>query len=254
MIKKAVYRSSGRRVRGEDDKIPPIKTAAPDLPLDVLRNMDIRFDFVVCTHLCAAERLAHSPRKRQIEWRARQSERRFKSRRVEPVRPPPDRHARSHMQHRLLHLAGSRTAQRSPSTRTSGTSRRRTDLVVNASTRRYLSVDAVTEHIASEMRLILRSDKGKAGVLYRACLDLPSAACPRLRALGWSITPPALPTSEGLSSVAGSRRTRQCSPGGNIRGHCRAPVPVVGPRTVPDHGPKGLWECQGWPMGRLRAD
>ena len=28
------------------------------------------------------------------------------------------------------------------------------------------------------MRLILRSDKGKAGVLYRACLDLPPAACP----------------------------------------------------------------------------
>jgi hypothetical protein len=66
--------------------------------------MDIRFDFVVCTHLCAAERLAHSPRKRQNEWRARQSERRFKSRRVEPVRPPPDRHARSHMQRRLLHV------------------------------------------------------------------------------------------------------------------------------------------------------
>ena len=38
--------------------------------------------------------------------------------------------------------------------------------------------DPVTEQIASEMRLILRSDKGKAGVLYRACLDLPSAACP----------------------------------------------------------------------------
>ncbi len=44
MIKKAVYRSSGRRVRGEDDKIPRIKTAAADLPLDVLRNMDIRVD------------------------------------------------------------------------------------------------------------------------------------------------------------------------------------------------------------------
>jgi hypothetical protein len=44
MIKKAVYRSSGRRVRGEDDKIPPIKTVAPDLPLAVLRRMDIRVD------------------------------------------------------------------------------------------------------------------------------------------------------------------------------------------------------------------
>ncbi len=36
----------------------------------------------------------------------------------------------------------------------------------------------MTEHIASEMRLVLRIDKGKAGVLCRACLDLPSAACP----------------------------------------------------------------------------
>jgi hypothetical protein len=40
MIKKVVYRSSGRR----DGKIPAIKTAVPDLPLDVLRNMDIRVD------------------------------------------------------------------------------------------------------------------------------------------------------------------------------------------------------------------
>ena len=47
-----------------------------------------------------------------------------------------------------------------------------------ASTHRYLSFDAVTEHIASEMRLILRSDKAKASVFCRACLDLPSAACP----------------------------------------------------------------------------
>jgi hypothetical protein len=28
---------------------------------------------VICTHLCTAERLAHSPRTRQNEWRARQS-------------------------------------------------------------------------------------------------------------------------------------------------------------------------------------
>ena len=40
MIKKAVYRSSRRRVRGEDDKIPAIKTVAPD----VLRTLDIRVD------------------------------------------------------------------------------------------------------------------------------------------------------------------------------------------------------------------
>ncbi len=49
MIKKTVYRSSGRRVRGEDDKIPPIKKkVAPDLPLDALRNTDIRVD--PCLH------------------------------------------------------------------------------------------------------------------------------------------------------------------------------------------------------------
>jgi hypothetical protein len=57
---------------------------------------------VVCTPLCPAKRLAHSPRNRQNEWRARQSERRSEVRGVGPV--PPDRHARSHMQHRLLHL------------------------------------------------------------------------------------------------------------------------------------------------------
>ena len=38
MIKKTVYRSSERRVRGEDDKIPPINTVAPDLPLDALQS------------------------------------------------------------------------------------------------------------------------------------------------------------------------------------------------------------------------
>ena len=47
-----------------------------------------------------------------------------------PCPLPPDRHARSHRQHRLLHLLVRRvrvTAQRSPSSRTSGTSRRRTE-------------------------------------------------------------------------------------------------------------------------------
>ena len=34
MIKKAVDRSSGRRVRGEGDRIPAIGTVAPDLPLE----------------------------------------------------------------------------------------------------------------------------------------------------------------------------------------------------------------------------
>jgi hypothetical protein len=73
--------------------------------------------------------------------------------------------------------AGSRTAQRSPSTRTSGLSppHRVGELVRKAST--HISFDPVTEHIASEMRLVLCSDTGKAGVLCGACLDLPSAAC-----------------------------------------------------------------------------
>jgi hypothetical protein len=62
---------------------------------------------VVCTHLCTAERLAHSPRTRQNEWRARQSGRRSKLRGVGPVPPPPDRHVLS--------------------TRTRGTSHRRTE-------------------------------------------------------------------------------------------------------------------------------
>ena len=93
MIKKAVYRSSGRQVRGEDGKIPASKTAAPDLPLDVLRSMDIR---------------------------------------VDPWSAPPCR----------------------------------SDVPKGRHSHRYLSFDPVTEHIASEMRRVLCSDKGKAGVLY----------------------------------------------------------------------------------------
>ena len=112
-----------------------------------------------------------------------------------------------------------------------------TELVRKASTHRSLSFDPVTEHIASEMRLVLRRDKGKAGVLYRACLDLPSAACPpparpptpEWRGLAWPAPKPirkpgaallacsrlvrrtAYPSDVGgaeQSSVAGSRRTR----------------------------------------------
>ena len=60
---------------------------------------------VACTPLCPAERLADSPRKRQNEWRARQSGATFRATRGWARAPRlPDRHARSHMQHRLLHL------------------------------------------------------------------------------------------------------------------------------------------------------
>jgi hypothetical protein len=147
---------------------------------------------------------------------------------------------RSHMQHRLLHLRVQRFEDSAKIAKSSdewylSPPHRVAELVRKALTHRYPSFDPVTEHIASELRLILRSHKGKAGVLCRACLDLPSAACPRpllrplpdgvawrgqhrsrsgsparpcLRALGWSITPPTLPTSDGLGSVADSRRTR----------------------------------------------
>ena len=65
------------------------------------------------------------------------------------------------------------------STRTSGTSRRRTQSPswFEKQALTGTSFDPVTEHIASEMRFVLRN-KVKAGVFCRACLDLPSAACP----------------------------------------------------------------------------
>ena len=54
MIKKAVYRSAWRRVRGEDDMIPAIKTAARDLPLDVLRPWPTLAEYSITSTLCSA--------------------------------------------------------------------------------------------------------------------------------------------------------------------------------------------------------
>ena len=86
MIKKAVYRSSGRRVRsedrGEDDKIPAIKTVAPDRPLDVFWNMDVLVDpwsapttvriFAAHAHTCTPlAKSAQAPHTRQNELRVR---------------------------------------------------------------------------------------------------------------------------------------------------------------------------------------
>ena len=62
------------RVHGEDDKIPPIKTVAPDLPLDVLRHIRR-----ACRHTHAGTRTlahtqllqsgaAHPPPRRQGDW------------------------------------------------------------------------------------------------------------------------------------------------------------------------------------------
>ena len=146
MIKKAVYRSSGRRVRGDDDKIPAIKTAGADLPLDVLRNMDKRVDpwsatpcaptnalrmFAAHAHTCTPYvKSAQEPRTRQNEWHTRQSERRSELRGVGPVPPAtgsPRALAYAAPTSAPTRAAGSRTAQRSPSTGTIGTSRRRTE-------------------------------------------------------------------------------------------------------------------------------
>jgi hypothetical protein len=98
MIKKAVSRSSGRRrVRGEDDKIPPIKTVATDLPLDVLRSMCFSMDLRVTPgrpirglHPCAPpSALRIRPAYAKNEWRARQSGRRSELRGAGPVPPGP---------------------------------------------------------------------------------------------------------------------------------------------------------------------
>ncbi len=104
MIKKTAYRSSGRRVRGEDDKIPPIKTAAPDLPLAVLRRMGIRVDPRSAPTCAPPNALRIRPANASTSGAhvSRSDVRSYEG--VGPVPPPPDRDARSHMQHRLLHL------------------------------------------------------------------------------------------------------------------------------------------------------
>ena len=102
--------------------------------------------------------------------------------------PPPDHHARSLCStdlhtYALRRARGQRKDRQAPSTRTSGTSRRRTELVRKAGTHKYLSFDPVTEHIASEMRLILRSGRGKGRLVLpslprRAARCLPPARSP----------------------------------------------------------------------------
>jgi hypothetical protein len=130
---------------------------------------------VVCTRLCTAERLAHSRRTRQNEWRARQSERRSELRGVGPVHS----------------ATGSPRARYSDEWYLSPP-HRVGELVRKASTHRYLSFDAMTEHIASEMRLVLRSDKGKAGV----CSAELASTCRPLAAP----FPPVRPLPNGVGS------------------------------------------------------
>ena len=78
MIKKAVDRSSGRRFRGEDGQTPAIKTAAADLPLDVLRSMDIRVDRWSVPHCAARTPCGFSRRLRTLQ-------RQLRSRRMRPA-------------------------------------------------------------------------------------------------------------------------------------------------------------------------
>jgi hypothetical protein len=84
---------------------------------------------VVCTPLCTAERLAHSPRKRQNEWRARQSGRRSELRGVGPVPPAAGSpRALAYAAPTFTYACGGlEDRERSPSTGTIGTSRRRTE-------------------------------------------------------------------------------------------------------------------------------
>jgi hypothetical protein len=164
-----------------------------------------------CTPLAKS---ALAPRTRQNELRVRSNAE------FGPCPLPPDRHERSHMQHRLLHLrvrrARGQRKDRQVLGRVVSLAAAPSPLVVRkASTHRYLSFDPVTEHIASEMRLVLHSNKGKAGVFCRACLDLPSAAClpparaptPEWRGMAWPA--PKLIRKPGAALLACSRLIRR---------------------------------------------
>jgi hypothetical protein len=243
MIKKAVYRSSGRRVRGEDDKIPPIKTVASDLPLNVLRSMDIRVD------PCSAPTCAPPNALRIRPANARTSGAhviRSDVRSYERLGPC--------ARHRMATRARICSADFYTYTRGGledsakiakysdewclSPPHRVTKLVRKAGAHRYLSFDPRDRaHREGECASSSAATKGKAGVLYRACLDLPSAACPpptrpptpEWRGVAWPAPKPirkpgaallacsrlvrrtAYPSDLGgaeQSSVAGSRRTR----------------------------------------------
>ncbi len=211
IIKKAVHRSSERRVRGEDDKDPHHQDCCLDLPLDVLRNMDIR----VAPWSAPACAPPNALRIRPANARTSGADvSRSDVRSCEGLGPC--------RRHRIATRAricstdfytyacggfedSAKIAKYSDEWYLSPPPHRVGELVRLASTHRYLSFDPVTEHIASEMRLILRSDKGKAGVLYRACFDLPSAAC---------LPPACSPTHSrmawhGLASTAADTEARR---------------------------------------------
>jgi hypothetical protein len=87
-------------------------------------------------------------------------------------------------------------------------------VVRKASTRRYLSFDPVTEQIASEMRLVLRTDKGKAGVVLPSfprlavrCLP-PSPLRPFPNGVAWRGAPKLI-RKPGAALLACSRLIRR---------------------------------------------
>jgi hypothetical protein len=190
MIKKAVHRSLGRRVRGEDDKDPHHQDCSSRSAARRAPEYGHPRRSVVCTHLCTADPLAHSPRKRQNEWRRRQPQRRSERRGVGPVPPPPHRHARSHIQHDFYTYACG-------------------GLEDSAKIAKYCSTELASScrPLPAPRPLARPVPDGVAWPgQHRSRSGSPARPC--LHALGWSDTPPTLPTSEGLSSVAGSRRTR----------------------------------------------
>ncbi len=89
------------------------------------------------------------------------------------------------------------------------------ELVRKAGTHRYLSFDPVTEHIASEMRLILRSDKGGDGVsteLASTCRPLPAPRplarpLPNGMGMAWPVPKPI--RKPGAALLACSRLIRR---------------------------------------------
>jgi hypothetical protein len=259
-IKKAVYRSSGRRVRGEDDKIPAIKSVAPDVPLDVLRNMDIRVD-PWCAPTCAP------PNALRIRSAHARTSGTHVSRSDVPSYEglgPCARHriaTRSHMQHRLRHprvwrIRGQRKDRQvlgqvvplaaAPSWLLVG-------LVRKASTRRYLSFDSLTEHLG-----LARCASSSAATRARpACsTELASTSHPLP-----APRPPARPLPDGVA-WRGQHRSRSGSPARPCLRVTEAPAAA---RDVDDAAPfvtaegpgcrassKRLWSGYVMPLALVR--
>jgi hypothetical protein len=188
--------SSERRVRGEDDKDPHHQDCCLDLPLDVLRNMDIRVDPWSAPTCAPPNALRIRPAHARTSGAdvSRSDVRSYEG--LGPCR-----------RHRIATRAricsadfdtyacggfedSAKIAKHWDEWYLSPPPHRVGELVRLASTHRYLSFDPVTEHIVSEMGLVLRSDKGKGwGVvpsLLRLAVRCLSPACSPARSrMAW---------------------------------------------------------------------